>query len=72
MTLKEFKPKYLMLEVIIKTGRKYSVRLLHANIAKYVYKDYEVVSVQDFEDTKTTSVVIRRKTKNDQGSKYRA
>ena len=72
MTLKEFKPKYLMLEVIIKTGRKYSARLLHVNIAKYVYKDYEVVSVQDFEDTKTTSVVIRRKIKNDQSSKYRA
>ena len=64
MKLKDFKPTYDLLEMI--EDGKYGVlfRLIgfmKIADAKEKYGEREVLSVQDFHDTKTTSVIIEYK-----------
>lgn len=58
MLLKDYEPKYYMIELINMSDG--FMKLLHVKIAKYKYGDYEIVSVKDFDSTESTSIIIKR------------
>lgn len=63
MKLKDFKPTYNLLEMIEANRDGISFRLIGLTKiadAKEKYGEREVLSVQDFHDTKSTSVIIER------------
>ncbi len=62
MKLKDLKTKYNMIELIVrgKTFFTTVIELVSLEKAKKIYGDYVVESVKDFEDTKTTSVIVER------------
>lgn len=58
--LKEFKPNYKYLEVLIKKGENsifiYGIKRYDKVLKKF--GDYNVASARDYDDTKTTSVIL--------------
>lgn len=55
----EFNPKYDTLELIVVKGSKIKGSIVKdIKKAKKKYKKYKVLSVKNFEDTLTTSVII--------------
>ena len=55
----EFNPKYETLELIVIKGSKIKGSIIKdIKKAKKKYKKYIVLSVKDYEDTLTTSVII--------------
>lgn len=59
--LKDYKPKYSMIEVI--EGNEYfgmPIGIFTEKKAKEKYGDWIITSVMDFNDTKTTSIILKR------------
>ena len=57
-TLRMFKPKYDTLEIIIPEERK--VGLLSRKEATKRYGDYLIVSKKDYDDTRSTSLILKK------------
>ena len=57
--LKNFKPKYNNIELIIDEGNKFFITMLTIEKVKQEFPEYEIESVKDYEDTKTTSIIIK-------------
>lgn len=53
-----YKPKYETLEIIIPEERK--VGLLNRNEAVNRYGDYLIVSKKDYDDTRSTSLILKK------------
>lgn len=70
MLVKEFKPKYKKIELIIHKNKEPTLYEIIAAANKVTminfdevldnYKNYEVSSWRNYEDTKTTSLIIRK------------
>lgn len=58
LKLKEYKPKYKMLEAVIPS--ELVIKLMPEEAAKTQYGDYALRSVMDFDSTQTTSVIIKK------------
>lgn len=56
--LKDFKPKYKMLEVLIPSEK--FIKLMSEEEAKAMFGEYEVLSVKDYRETESTSVIIKK------------
>ena len=57
-TLRMYKPKYETLEIIIPEERK--VGLLDRNEAVRRYGDYVILSKKDYDETRSTSLILKR------------
>lgn len=57
-TLRMYKPKYETLEIIIPEERK--VGLMIRKDAVDRYGDYMIVSKKDYDDTKSTSLILKK------------
>lgn len=59
MKVKDFKPKYNTIELII--SKKHAVLLSMENFKDVVilYPEHEIESVKDFDDTETTSIILK-------------
>lgn len=64
MKLKEYKFKYKNLELMIQDDDFFymlqNIKLLNYEEAVKAYGEYEILSVMNFNDSKTTSVVLER------------
>lgn len=60
--LKDYKPKYSMIEVVLNENEYFGIPigLLAEKIAKEKYGNWIITSVMDFNDTKTTSIILKR------------
>lgn len=59
--LKDYKPKYSMIELIKENGYfGMPIGLLSEEKAKKKYGNWIITSVMDFNDTKTTSIILKR------------
>ena len=61
MTVKDTITKYKRIELIgsNKHGTKFKMLgLLSKELADEIYGDYEVLSIRDFDETKSTSIII--------------
>ena len=57
-TLRMYKPKYETLEIIIPEERK--VGLMSQKEAVNRYGDYLIVSKKDYDDTRSTSLILKK------------
>lgn len=63
MTVEEFEPKYPVYEVANLSKGTFSMMTRKQAIERY--GNYEIVSVKDYDRTRTTSIIIRKPRKHD-------
>lgn len=64
--VKDYSPKYPLLEIIISDSEcSYIYKMEKCNKKKALkkYGDYKILSIMDFNDTKSTSLILKRKVK---------
>ena len=67
MLVKDYKPKYKVIEFIDDSDHKslfeimFSTKLMKWNDVVKRYGDYTVRSVRDYDSTRTTSVIVEKK-----------
>lgn len=61
MKFKDYKPKYIFIELVESTSDFRTMRILDLNKFNKLLKKYgdrNILSVRNYEDTKTTSIII--------------